>query len=120
MNLALAGPCLSTTDTDIAMVPQHPQTGEAWPLPGAGQAVPIAADVWMYLAFHHDRRPVPGAGGIPDGVRRDDPPPLLPSQPFRPDWRVFLDTLARLPEVRQPWLRAIYDHVKDRPYAHPF
>jgi hypothetical protein len=73
-------------------------------------AVPLAFDVWMYLAFHRDRRPVPGAGTVPDDVRRDDPPPLHPFGSFRPDWAVFLNTLARLPEVRQPWLRAIYDH----------
>jgi hypothetical protein len=119
-NLALAGPGLSATDPDIALVPQHPQTGEAWPPSGAEDVVPLDADVWMYLAFDHDRTPVPGAGRMPDDARRDDPPPLLPSRPFRPDWGVFLYTLARLPEVRQPWLRAIYDHVKDRPYAHPF
>ncbi|HEV7931671.1 MAG TPA: hypothetical protein VGP70_05040 [Actinomadura sp.] len=118
-DLVLAGPGLSATTTDIALVPQHPQTGETWPS-GAGTVVPLAAGVWIHLAFDHDRRPVPGAGGIPDGVRRDDPPPLLPSRPFRPDRDVFLSTLARLPEVREPWLRAIYDHVEARRYSHPF
>ncbi|MGI8331483.1 hypothetical protein ACRYCC_16090 [Actinomadura scrupuli] len=118
MNLALAGPGLSTAPTDIALVPQHPQTGETWPHAGAAHVVPLVADVWMYLAFHHDRRPVPGA--LPGGIRRDDPPPPLPYEPFRPDWGVFLYTLARLLEVRQPRLRAIYDRVRDNPYAHPF
>ncbi|MFE5095662.1 hypothetical protein ACFRCI_36295 [Streptomyces sp. NPDC056638] len=28
------------------------------------------------------------------------------------DKRVFLDTLARLPAVRRPWLRELYDRVR--------
>ncbi|WP_433420733.1 hypothetical protein ACQP1V_08850 [Microtetraspora malaysiensis] len=118
-DLVLAGPGLPATVTDLALVPRHPQTDEVWPTSARG-AVPLAADVWMYMAFHDDRRLVPAANGMPDGVRRDDPPPLLPWSPFRPDWKVFLSTLARLPEVRQPWLRAIYDQVRDRRYQHPF
>ncbi|MEU1722138.1 hypothetical protein [Nonomuraea sp. NPDC005692] len=118
-DLVLAGPGLSVTATDMALVPRHPQTDEVWPT-GAQAVVPLAADVWMYMAFHDDQRLVPAAGGMPDEVRRDDPPPLLPWNPFRPDWDVFLRTLARLPEVRQPWLRAIYDQVRDRRYRQPF
>ncbi|MGA5757181.1 hypothetical protein [Nonomuraea bangladeshensis] len=100
-------------------MPQHPQTGEVWPA-GARAVVPLAADVWMYMAVHDDRRLAPAASGMPDGVRRDDPPPLLPWRPFRPDREMFLRTLARRPEVRQPWLRALYDQVGDRRYRHPF
>ncbi|MGI5486298.1 hypothetical protein [Microtetraspora malaysiensis] len=118
-SLALAGPGLSATVADIVVVPRHPQTGEVWPH-GAGAAVAMPADVWMYLAFNHNQRHLPVSGGLPDGVYRDDPPPPRPFGPFRPDWDMFLSTLARLPEVRQPWLRAIYDHVKDRRYSHPF
>ncbi|MEH0827443.1 MULTISPECIES: hypothetical protein [unclassified Micromonospora] len=119
--LALVGPGLPAVSTGIALVPQHPQTGGHWASSGAaGAVVPLSWDVWTYLAFHHDRRPVPGAGTMPDDARRDDPPPLTPSGPFRPASDVFLSTLARLPEVRQPWLREIYDHVKGRPYADPF
>ncbi|WP_433170551.1 hypothetical protein [Actinoallomurus sp. CA-150999] len=51
---------------------------------------------------------------MPDDARRDDPPPLLPSMRFRPDRNVFLHTLARLPEAREPWLRAIHDRVRNR------
>ena len=80
-------------------------------------ALPVHAHQrWTYLAFHHERRPVPGAGAIPD----DDLPPLLPNQPFRPDSGVFQTTLARLPEVRQPWLREMYDRVARHPYGRPF
>ncbi|MET8121284.1 hypothetical protein [Micromonospora sp. NPDC005189] len=70
--------------------------------------------------YRHDRRPVPGAGPMPADARRDDPPPLMPAGLFRPDVAVFLCTLARLREVRQPWLRAIYDHVTGHPYSYPF
>ncbi|MEU7864603.1 hypothetical protein [Nonomuraea sp. NPDC049141] len=57
---------------------------------------------------------------MPADVRRDDSPPLLPNSPFRPDWEVFLRTLERLPLVSQPWLREIYDRVKDRRYNGSF
>lgn len=80
-DLVLAGPGLSATITDIALVPKHPETGEVWPS-GAEAVVPLAADVWMYMSSNDDRRLVPAASGMPDGVRRDDPPPLLPHSPF--------------------------------------
>ncbi|MEV0807207.1 hypothetical protein [Micromonospora sp. NPDC050200] len=118
--LTLAGPGLPAITADLALVPQHPQTGEHWAPSQTADMVPLSWDVWAYLAFHHDRRPVPGAGTIPDDARRDDPPPLMPFGPFRPDRDVFLSTLARLPEVRQPWLREIYDRRKGPRYAHPF
>jgi hypothetical protein len=116
--LVLAGPGLSAATPDIALVPQHPQTGEVWQC-GAEAVVPLATDIWMYLAFNDDRRLAPAVAGMPDIVRRDDPPPLLPWKPFRPDPGVFLRTLARLPAAREPWLRAIYDHVKDHRYSLP-
>ncbi|KAB8183263.1 hypothetical protein FH608_049335 [Nonomuraea phyllanthi] len=118
-HLILAGPGLSPAIMDIALVPRHPQTGEVWPCE-AGAVVPLAADVWAYLAFHDDRRLVPAAYGMPVGLRRDDPPPLLPHSLFRPDGRVFLSTLERLAAFRQPWLRRIYEQMKDRPYMDPF
>jgi hypothetical protein len=107
--LAVAGPGRAAADADIVLVPQHPQTGEKWLPPGGGDAtgvVPLTWDIWVYLAFG------PAAG--------DEPAPLLPPGPFRPDWGVFRSELARLPEVRQSWLRAIYDRVANDPYAHPF
>ncbi|MEV6925687.1 hypothetical protein AB0M46_14465 [Dactylosporangium sp. NPDC051485] len=48
--------------------------------------------------------------------------PLPSGSPWRrwaelePDGRILLSVLARLPEVRQPWLRAIYD--RGRPYSY--
>lgn len=80
----------------------------------------LAADVWMHLAFRNERLLVPATGGLPDGVLRDDPLPLRPLTPFQPDVRIFLHTLARLPAVRQPWLRSIYDRVRAHPYTRPF
>jgi hypothetical protein len=118
--LAPAGPGLPATTADIALVPEHPQTGESWAPSGATAAVRLSWDVWAYVALHRDRRPVPGAGTMPDDAHRDDPPPATPYGRFRPDSDVFLATLARLPEVRQPWLRGIYDEVRRRPYAAPF
>jgi hypothetical protein len=38
---------------------------------------------------------------------------------FRPDRGVFLSTLARLPEVREPWLRALHDQVRSQTHAYP-
>ncbi|GHG53845.1 hypothetical protein [Streptomyces griseocarneus] len=119
---ALAGPGLPATDPapDITLVPRHPRTGKAWQPPGHTEPVPLDAGVWTYLAFPRERLPVPVTGGLPDGVLRDDPPPMRPQELFRPDRRVFLHTLARLPTVRQPWLREIYDRVTGRPYARLF
>jgi hypothetical protein len=71
----------------------------------AGTPVSVPYCIWAYLAFHRDRGPVP----LPRDVQIDPPSPLIPSEPFRPDRVLFRATLARLPEVRQPWLREIYD-----------
>jgi hypothetical protein len=118
-SMFLAGPGLPAATSDIAMVPRHPQTGEAWPY-GAGDAVPLTVEVWTYLAFHDDRRLIAVAGGRAGGAWREALPALVPYRPFRPDWDVFLDVLARLPEVREPWLRAIYDRVRKGRYSDPF
>jgi hypothetical protein len=119
--VALAGPGLPVPDPapDIFLVPRHPRTGDSWQPSSAAQTVPLPADVWAHLVLPGERLPVPATGGLPDGVFRDELP-IRPWGPFRPDWQVFLNTLARLPAVRQPWLRRIYDQVQDRPYAHPF
>lgn len=120
--VALAGPGLPVPDltSAILLVPRHPRTGESWQPSAAAQTLPLPADVWVHLAFPGERLPVPATGGLPDGVLRDDPLPLRPWRPFRPDGQIFLDTLARLPAVRRPWLRRIYDRMQDRPYPSPF
>jgi hypothetical protein len=118
----LAGPGLRAPEPapDIVLVPRHPRTGEVWQPPRSARTVPLPADVWTYLVFHQERLPMPATGGLPDGVIRDDPPPMHPWSVFRPDGEVFLHALARLPAVRQPWLRRIYLQVRDHPYARPF
>ncbi|WP_328696399.1 hypothetical protein [Streptomyces sp. NBC_00342] len=115
---ALAGPGLPAPGPvpDIALVPRHPRTGEPWQPPGGAEAVPVDADVWQGMAFPREPLPVPATGGMPDGVLRDDPLPPYPHVLFQPDPEVFLHTLARLPAVRQPWLRRIYDRVRQHPY----
>ncbi|MBA9004989.1 hypothetical protein [Thermomonospora cellulosilytica] len=116
--LALAGPGPPDAHADIVMVPRHPQTGEVWTC-DAEAVVPLAAEVWFPLAFRRERRPVPGAGAL--GVDFEEEPPLLPHGPFRPHGPAFLGALARLPAVREPWLRAIYDRYYPRnPFSPPF
>ncbi|WP_230686986.1 hypothetical protein [Catellatospora vulcania] len=118
--LVLGGPGLPAVTAAIALVPQHPQTGEHWAEPGAAAVVSLAWDVWAYLAFHRERRPVPGGGALRDEIHRDDPPPRLPNLMFQPDRDLFLFTLARLPEVGQLAVRAIYDRVNTRYGPLPF
>ncbi|RKN77613.1 hypothetical protein D7231_02620 [Streptomyces klenkii] len=114
----LAGPGLPAPDTDagILLVPAHPQTGEAWtPAVPAVPAypVPLPFGVWLWLAFPEPDLPVPAAGGIPDGVLRDDfdPPISRPDRLFRADGYAFQHTLVRLPAVRSPWLREILENL---------
>ncbi|WP_435281831.1 hypothetical protein [Streptomyces koelreuteriae] len=120
---ALAGPGLPALDPapDIALVPRHPRTGEVWQAPpGVAHTVPVPAGVWLHLALEPAQSPTPTSGRLPDGVERDDPLPLRPRSLFRPDPRILLHTLARLPAVREPWLRAIHDRVDKYPYRRPF
>ncbi|WP_405816601.1 hypothetical protein OG241_18500 [Streptomyces sp. NBC_01390] len=106
----LAGPGqpVPEPDTDIVLVPTHPQTGETWtPVGSASTAhpVPLPFGVRLGLAFPKPHLPVPASGGLPDGVLRDDPPAPRPHSLFQADLRVFQHTLVRLPDVRSPWLR---------------
>ena len=117
--LALAGPELPWTaqDADVVLVPRHPQTGAAWESNESITAVSLDFDVWAYLAFDEGRSFAP-TGGMPGDVLRDDPLPLRPHQLFAPDLMVFLHALARLPAVREPRLRAIYDRAKRKREPH--
>ncbi len=76
--------------------------------------VPLAWDAWRHLAFHRDPKPV----GRPVLILPEALPALLPGSRLKPDGQIFLSVLARLPEVRQPWLRAIYD--RGRPYNYSY
>lgn len=50
--------------------------------------------------------------GLPLVKDRDEDTPPGPWFPFEPDIDLFLDTLTRMPAVREPWLREIYDRVR--------
>lgn len=71
--------------------------------------VPVDAALWAELAFPPHRTRLPVVGGLPAGVERDDPLPPHPCYPFQPSREAFRYTLARMPAVREPWLRAIHD-----------
>ncbi|GAB7186898.1 hypothetical protein ATKI12_6729 [Kitasatospora sp. Ki12] len=92
---------------DIALVPRHPWTGETWQPSGGAVPVPLDAEVWTYLAAPE----IASTTRLPEGVERDDPLPLRPNRLFQPDRWLLLDRLARLPAVREPWLRAVYDRL---------
>ncbi|WP_328873800.1 hypothetical protein OHT76_29065 [Streptomyces sp. NBC_00287] len=110
-SVGLAGPG-RTCDADIALVPRHPRTGEPWQPPAPVPTVPLATDVWAYLADPEEISPFPASGTLPDGVLRDDYPlPPHPGYAFHPDRQVFMHTLARLPAVRRPRVREIYDRL---------
>lgn len=103
-----AGPGLPGEGLDIALVP--------YGAPHVGGALPVALPdgMWAGLALPGETSPIPVSGTLPKGVLRDDYP--LPDRPrgvFRPDRGLFLRTLARMPEVRRPWLRERYDLVGD-------
>ncbi|MEU4426801.1 hypothetical protein AB0F81_39785 [Actinoplanes sp. NPDC024001] len=112
--LVLAGPGLPEPDGDFALIPQHPQTGELWPVAAPVKPVPLAWDAWRHLAFHRPAKPVGRSVPIPPEAL----PEMLPRYRFAPDGRIFLRVLARLPEVAQPRLRAIYD--RGSPYGYTF
>ncbi|MFJ9825367.1 hypothetical protein ACIRSU_13495 [Streptomyces sp. NPDC101160] len=113
--VGLAGPGVQADGLDIALVPY------GTPPPGDVAAVPLADGAWAWLALPGETRPIPASGTLPGGVLRDDYP--LPDHPWRvlrPDRGAFLYTLARLPGVRSPWLRALYDRARTAPYGSVF
>jgi catechol 2,3-dioxygenase-like lactoylglutathione lyase family enzyme len=58
-----------------------------------------------HLAFHVDHRPLAGLDVTPPEAHGREPVPAH----FHPDCDIFRATLARLPEVRRPWRRRIFD-----------
>ncbi|BCY09139.1 hypothetical protein [Actinoplanes sp. L3-i22] len=112
--LVLAGPGLAAAGGDLALVPVHPQTGEVWPVAAPMRPVPLAWDAWAHLAAHRDAKPIGRSVPIlPEAL-----PERLPGYRLLPDGRIFLCVLALQPEVRQPWLRAIYE--RGRPFSYGY
>jgi hypothetical protein len=103
--LSLAGPGLPAAEGDLALVPEHPQTGATWLLTRPVQPIPPAWSLWWHLAFHRAPKPVGRSAPVPPEAL----PALLPRSRFEPDDRIFRTVLARLPEAGQPWPRAVHD-----------
>ncbi|MEU6167794.1 hypothetical protein [Streptomyces tanashiensis] len=112
-SLALAGPGIRAPRPrpDVLLVPRHPLTGASWRPPGdEGAVVPMDSGVWAYLVHPGETSPMPATGVLPEGVLRDDYAlPPHPWYPLTPHHRAFAHTLARLPAVRLPGLRAFHD-----------
>lgn len=75
--LAAAGPGLAVR-ADILLVPRHPQTGESWP--ATGTAVPIGAELWLWLVRDHEQPVIPATGGRWESYLSDDPLPRRPKR----------------------------------------
>ncbi|MEU9954363.1 hypothetical protein [Streptomyces sp. NPDC050982] len=121
----LAGPgrLAPYANGDILLVPAHPQTGETWTPPdpaASAYSVPLPFGICLWLASPEPYLPVPAAGGMPDGVLRDDPPALRPRHLFRADPGVFQHALVRLPAVRSPWLPEILANLTQHMRARLF
>ncbi|MEU7531704.1 hypothetical protein AB0A74_38635 [Saccharothrix sp. NPDC042600] len=114
-----AQPAGSTTAQPAHSTAARPVGGAPPESAGGVAVVPLEAGVWAHLAFHQSRPLPPATGGVPVDVIRDDPLPPHTGG-FRVDSHVFQHTLARLPAVREPWLRRIYDRVREHPYQPPF
>ncbi|MEV0584650.1 hypothetical protein [Nonomuraea sp. NPDC050310] len=119
--LVLAGPDLPLRHGGpevIALVPRHPQTGLLWHPHDDTPVAPLAADVWTYLTRPDDRLPTPASGTLHRSIHLDHPSPPPARLGFEPDYAILLRTLARLPQVSEPWLRAAYDRLlRERPYT---
>ncbi|MYQ47563.1 hypothetical protein GTW40_21350 [Streptomyces sp. SID4985] len=109
LRLDLAGPGFGEPSADLVLVPVHPQTGDIWKPSSGAVPVPMDAALWSELAFPPHQTRLPVVGGLPPGTERDDPLPPHPWYPFEPSRYAFRNTLARMPAVREPWLRALYD-----------
>ncbi|MFE6307910.1 hypothetical protein [Nocardiopsis sp. NPDC057823] len=113
LRTALAGPGLGVPDADVLVVPVHPQTGEVWRPGGGAPVVPLAAGAWAHLALPGGAASALAWGRAPEPALLDEVSVgVLPHRRFRPDRGVFLDVLARLPRVREPVVRAVYERVQ--------
>lgn len=111
--MALAGPGLPAPAADLALVPVHPQTGERWPVDPPVTPIPLDWDVWSHLAHHRDTRPASRSVPLQPEARTE----LIPGR-FTPDGEIFMHVLARLPEVRLPALRAVYERGRRYSYSY--
>lgn len=109
MTLALAGPGLPQTDSDLVLVPRHPETGELWQTPAV--AIPLAYDAWLHFADRTDHRVLARTTVVP----RDVPGPDLVLYGYlQPDHMLARSTLTRLPAAREGWLRETHDQYFHR------
>jgi hypothetical protein len=112
LRLDVAGPGCGEPDADLLLVPVHPQTGQVWQPRGGAVGVPVEAGLWAELAFPSQRTRLPVVGGLPAGVERDDPLPPRAPWAFVPSAAAFRRTLARVPQVREPWLGAVLGRAR--------
>jgi hypothetical protein len=85
VTLGLAGPGVPG-EADVLLVPRHPQTGEAWPV--AGNAVPISAELWVWLARADEQPVLPRTGGQWAAYLDDDPLPRRRKRVRPADWAI--------------------------------
>ncbi|MEU3605859.1 hypothetical protein AB0E83_10445 [Streptomyces sp. NPDC035033] len=112
LTVGLAGPGLPGGDADIVLVPADRRTGAPWRPAGDAVPVPLPGPVWAHLVGPGETSPTPVSGTLPAQVLRDDYPlPEHPGYGFLPDRATLRRTLSRMPEVRRPWLRALYDRI---------
>ncbi|GAA0901146.1 hypothetical protein [Streptomyces thermoalcalitolerans] len=114
---ALAGPGQPAPDPDaeILLVPIHPRTGDMWAPDGpaaSAHRVPLPLGVWRRLVEPEQRTLISTTSHVPRDVLDEDEPPQTPGALFRPDWRIFDSTVARLPVARSPWLSPVLERLR--------
>lgn len=114
LRVALAGPGLGVPDADVLVVPVHPQTGEVWGSGGEVPVVPLAAGAWAHLVLPGGRDLAVASGRVPGRVLSEEVSAGMPRWGrLRPDGAVFRGVLSRLPQVREPVVRAVYERARE-------
>ncbi|WP_157520451.1 hypothetical protein [Herbidospora daliensis] len=106
-----AGPGLAADGAGVALVPEHPQSGETW-RGDVATAIAVPYAMWRFLTFRNDARRLSAALTVRAALLDDPAPTRVPR--VTPDLGAFVETLSTVPEVREPWLRAVYDRYTDR------
>ncbi|MFJ1757827.1 hypothetical protein [Kitasatospora sp. NPDC088134] len=103
---ALHGPGRPLADPlpGLALVPRHPRTDAAWPVPPGVRAVELDVEIWRELAFADGRRALRVGGRLRAELERDDPLPPHHWSPVYFDDRLITETLVRTPPARRPTL----------------